>query len=374
MSNKHEILRLLVAGTLAATEAGCLPQQKIPEEEQALGPDVLSTSPRPLPSETAVPRPTLTPTFVDTSTPTTEPTPAEKTRVVDGNLVFELKGSGQLTELFPTSRIYQTERGDTVIIDNESDIRLAGQVIETQYGSFSLLMQDTRYQEYKRNQYHTNPGEVAGYANLADHPLIEEISRIASTLVELHDREVGFGSGLANHQPQPKNFYFITLHPGTSYPLSRMLPPGLFRPVDVRELYYLHSGLPLLNAGDNNYFLIRFLPAGVPSFKTTPGYDIEKLNASMGRVIRYGLVNLIGDVHQYRGMRYFESPVPSYEQITSSPFGPLLLNPQIDYYFSQSDEALGVEPPYSHEEVLTILEHGGFGATETVEIDLTKFD
>jgi hypothetical protein len=142
----------------------------------------------------------------------------------------------------------------------------------------------------------------------------------------------------------------------------------------VRELYAYHYGLPLLRAGNNDYFLIRFLPAGVPSFKTTPGYDTEKLNASMGGVTGYFLSNFVADVHDFLRMRYFDFPAPSYEKIISSPFGPLFSNPEIDYYMAQSLEKLGVEPPFSHQEILTMLEHSAFGVTETVEVDLKKFE
>ena len=77
MSNKQEIIRFLIAGALAASEAGCIAEQKTPEEQQALGPDVLSVSPAPLETSTSTvtPTSTLTPTPTETRTPTPEPLP-----------------------------------------------------------------------------------------------------------------------------------------------------------------------------------------------------------------------------------------------------------------------------------------------------------
>lgn len=75
MSGRSELFRFLLVGTLAATEAGCVPEQKSPEDQQALGPDVISTSPLEKSILTFTPTATLARAQTETQTPVPEPVP-----------------------------------------------------------------------------------------------------------------------------------------------------------------------------------------------------------------------------------------------------------------------------------------------------------
>ncbi len=80
-------------------------------------------------------------------------TTIEKTEVVQNGLTYERRESGQLVDLFPGSEVFMTDRGDVVVINEETGLRLAGQVVETEYGTLILLISDRRYQHFYKDNF-----------------------------------------------------------------------------------------------------------------------------------------------------------------------------------------------------------------------------
>lgn len=205
---------------------------------------------------TEVPKPTVT--LRPTESPKPSPTATEIPYQLEDGTQMERVEQGQLVDLFPGSEVYMSERGDAVIINEETGLRLAGQVVENKYGSFTFLFGDTLYQyAYTGNVRETADINAGGYPNFADSNLKDEIGRIISTLIQLKNKEINVGSvDLATYEPKPKDYVAIYTNPGTIIMLQQSMPEGLIKEEDYKR-HEGTLGFPILKGPNGEELIIK---------------------------------------------------------------------------------------------------------------------
>src|SRR3989344_1362063 len=83
---------------------------------------------------TDFPKPTAT--LRPTKSPEPSPTATEISYQLEDGMQIQRVKEGQLVDLFPGSEVFMSERGDAVVINRQTGLKLAGQRVETKYGSF----------------------------------------------------------------------------------------------------------------------------------------------------------------------------------------------------------------------------------------------
>jgi hypothetical protein len=199
-------------------------------------------------------------TPIPTPTKETPPTPtveAPSYNTEDG-VQLEKQEQGEFVDLFPGSDVFMSERGDIVIINEENSLQLAGQKVETPYGSYTFLTGDTHYQYFYKRLYNETT-KLGGYMNIAENPLKDELGRIFSTLIQLKEREITIGGvDLATYQPQPKDLVVIYMNVGWTSRLADSLPEGLMDPSEVEAIYTSSFGFPFIKTPNEQFLLARF--------------------------------------------------------------------------------------------------------------------
>lgn len=305
-----------------------------------------------------------TPSSEPTKTP--EPTQTPKLFIL-GSEGFEKLESGELVELFPGSEVYLAERGDVVIINRESGLQFAGQIVETKYGTFTLLLSDSHYQEQvkrllseenlavsaslsnypadwvEERQFRQGVEEIistlsrlqgfrdgsehlGGYPNMVDNPYKEEIMRIISSLIDLKEGKIGFDVNLVTYQPEAKDFIMIYMKPFNAVRLANILPKGLVNP-------------------DETGFMIRYTPfhIGYSTIETESGVFVNALFAVSTQVEHYP--NPERNFYRMFSLFYIEMPFRilmreagreqgvyvefSLNSFFDTPLAPLFTNPEV---------------------------------------------
>ncbi len=283
-------------------------------------------------------------------------TTIKKTEVVANGLTYERRESGRLVDLFPGSEVFMADRGDAVVINEETGLRLVGQVVETEYGTLTLLISDRRYQHF----YKDNFGEttaLGGYPNMIENPYKGEFGRIISTLIQLKEKEIGFGVNLATHEPPPKNLVDINMSPGNAQRLADSMPEGFLDTQKIKAYSQIELGFPLFEAANGDFFLVRF----------TSNYG--RLLTSYPRdSLHMALAVRIGEIWS---SLLAEAGKPSDVLIRESRYAPLFSHPEIN----AATSAFSRDEPKitSQEELLDRIERAKFGVPEIIEVDFEKF-
>lgn len=308
--------------------------------------------------------PIPTPTKETPSTPTEIP-PSYKTE--DG-VQLEKQEEGEFVDLFPGSDVFMSERGDIVINNEETDLQLAGQIVETKYGKYTLLFAASYYQALTK--YHLNETTVlGGYPNLVDSPLKDEIGRIISTSIQLKEKEIILGNvNLRTYEPAPKNFIAIYMNPGNTSRLANSMPEGFIDPGEIKTIVANGEfGYPTIETQNNNFVLIRFILAtGALNLSSFPE---ESLQSSLVLYIQCFFRVLLKEAAVAQGTQdqIFRE---GYHSVKESPFAALFSHPEID----EGLEALmSIGRVRSHEELVEAMRKANLGSQKTIEIDFENF-
>ena len=287
------------------------------------------------------------PTEMPLPTETSEPTPTEAARFqLEDGTQLERAEQGQLVELFPGSEVFMSERGDVVIINEETGLQLAGQEVETAYGRITLLIGDTLYQSLVESSFGRETS-LGGYPNIVDSPHRDEMMRIMATLIAIKNGEIGLGGNFESYQPEPKNFVMIYMTPGNAIRLANSMEEGLIDPDNVRAISNYEVGYPTLEIIDNTFLFIRFFGA-VGQLPEDYPEDAKQLSLYEG--LSYTLTNplyrLVLEAAVAQGYDHIEFANnytnKGFEGLMQSPFGSLFANPGIKTWMSQEREHISV--------------------------------
>ena len=282
---------------------------------------------------------------------------------------------GQLVELFPGSEVFMSERGDVVIINEETGIRLAGQTMRTEHGTYTLLLQDSNYRTAANLNYRETSENMGGYPSITNHPYKEELVRIMSTLIELKEREVNLGSiNLASHKPQSKDFIAIYLNPGYAIPLAETFPDNFVDPNAARQIYSGELGYPILVTENGEYLLIRFTARNHPNYPNPDffpeGREEESIFDTFAYYFHETYFALLKEAATSQGTaeRFF---LEGWKSVKESHFSRLFSDPNIDFI---TETAFSPQRgPYDAETMLTEIERARFGISNIIEVDFNKF-
>lgn len=357
--------------------------------------------------------PTPIPTKEVPSTPTAEV--IESTYQLEDGVQLERMEKGQLVELFPGSEVFMSERGDVVIINKETGIQLAGQRIETKYGSYTFLMADSAYQYIIRSildekeinldeevilsrypadwvannkfkqevlkvvedlrkiqGFKEGKESLGGYPNLAESPYKEELTRVISTLLALKEKEISLGSvNLANYQPKPKDFVMVTMKPGNAQRLASILPEGLIDPNDPASMVIYTGadvGYPVIKAQNGVYFNAFFTSTVGKPLKDS--YEAMFYHVFTPYFTKFPWRFLVRDAGRVHGINVRFS----YSLFWEGPFAPLFSNLDIYGHLTAfNPERSPYKPPYTVDQNWEQQNWVRFGTSEVVEIDFEKF-
>ncbi len=382
MSSKNELLRLATICGVILT--GCTSDVEIPTEEifptQSQPTEVIPT---PTPSEL------------------TTPLEIETSLTIESVLRFLRIQSGELVDLFPGSEVYRTERGDVAIIDRANNLRLAGQVIETRYGTLTLLLADTHYRshvaellseksvseainfsnyprEWAENRefregmadviseiaslqgYKSNSANIGGYPNMLENPFIDEIVRAMSVLTDLKERDVGFGSHLASYVPEYQDHVVIFMNPGNATKLANALPDNSVDPDSLKRLGNIEFAFPTFMSSNGEYVHTEFWNTGFRGPRDNPEVDIYQ---SFRFYIDLPLVNLTREVRDVYGLSHYKHYAGEFAPIYSNDILP---------YLAPHIYGKDIPTPYSWQNSLQMQEWIRFGLLDIVEIDFSK--
>ena len=356
--SRRDALKTLGLFTGGALLASCAPQK--PELViRQYTPTLTST---PSPESTSTKEPSVTP----------EPTSTEAPRYQLGDgTQTERVMEGQLVDLFPGSEVFMSERGDIIIVNEETGVRLAGQEMRTEHGIFTLLLQDSNYRTAANLNYRETSENMGGYPSITDHPYKEELVRIMSTLIELKSREIMLGNvNLASHIPTDKNLIAIIMNPGNAIPLSRTLPENFIDPNHARQIYSGVLGYPILVTENGEYLLIRFTARLYPNYPNPDFFPEESIFDTFAHYLRETYFSLLREAASSQGTadRFF---LEGYKSVRESPFSRLFSDPDIDFY---------MEPPFSRargpfdaETLHVELRRARFGISNIIEVDFENF-
>ena len=339
----------IIALSLAAAACGKIP---IPIQPTSVEPVATEVAPTSIPTEEASPTPTETPPSYETE---------------DG-VQLEKQEEGEFVDLFPGSDVFMSERGDIVIINEETDLQLAGQVVETKYGKYTLLLADSYYQALTK--YHLNETTIlGGYPNLVDSPLKDEIGRIIFTLLQLKEKEIVLGSvNLRDYEPAPKNFIAIYMNPGNTSRLANSMPEGFIDPSEIKTIVANGEfGYPTIETQNNNSVLIRFMLA--TGSLSLSSYPEESLQFNLISHMRYIFRSLLIEAAVAQGThdQKFRKGYPS---VKESPFAALFSHPEIN----EAHEALlWTGEVRSQEELVEAMRKSNLGSQGAIEIDFDNF-
>ena len=254
-----------------------------------------------------------------------------------------------------------SERGDVMIINEETGIRLAGQEVETPYGKLTLLVGDSFYQ----NMVQANFGretDNGGYPDIVNNPYKDEIVRILSTLLALKEREVSLGRDFSSYQPTPKDLIIIYMKPGNTIWLADSMKEDLLDPNELRTISNYEVGYPTFEWETDKFMFIRFygLDYQLPS-------DWEDKELEFYRGLNYMITNpffqLIVEAAVSNGYDHIDFSNrytnKGYEGIKQSPFSSLFTHPGIDAGMSNKQPLL--------------LENVRMGIPSVIEIDFENF-
>jgi hypothetical protein len=351
-----------------------------------------------------------------------EPTPTQiiqETAVpFENSQEYERLNQGVLLELFPGSEIYASERGDILLVNQERGVRLAGQRVETRYGSYTFLISDRLYQFLIRSMisetslderavfeaypdlFSDDPllrqdlqetlnalssiqgfregGEgLAGYPNLSASSRMEEYMRIVSTLLALRQGEISLGSQeLSSYQPRPRDFVAVLMGTGNATTFSDLLPEGVFNAEDRTQL--------VLNTQRDLAFRPRealddvFVQADFLGTQPLGGRPLEP--------------EMVGAFYEIFYKTYFEIPLRTLLRETARdlgiatnwtrtsystpPFADLFSNRDMYYYLTAgSSQTYPIQPPYTSEQILQRYEDLRFGIPkELVEVSFNGLE
>jgi hypothetical protein len=370
------------------------PERTINDVKQRLGHGVLAAIALPTPTAEAI----------------------ESTYQLEDGVQLERMEQGQLVELFPGSEVFMSERGDVVIINKETGIQLAGQRIETKYGSYTFLMADSAYQyiirsildekeinldeeailsrypadwvannEFKQEVlkvvedlqkirgFREGGESLGGYPNLTESPYNEELTRIISTLLALKEREISLGSvNLANYQPKPKDFVMVTMKIGNAQRLASILPEGLIDPSDPASMVIYTGadvGYPVIKTQDNVYLNAYFTSTVGKPLKDS--YETVFYHVFTPYFTKFPWRFLVRDAGRVHGINVRFS----YSLFWEGPFAPLFSNLDIYGHLTAfSPERSPYKPPYTVDQNWEQQNWVRFGTSEVVEIDFEKFE
>ena len=339
----------IIALSLAAAACG---KVSTPIQPASVEPVATEVAPTPIPTEEASPTPTEIP-------------PSYKTE--DG-VQLEKQEEGEFVDLFPGSDVFMSERGDIVIINEETNLQLAGQKVETPYGSYTILVGDTQYQYYYKH-YFNETTKLGGYMNIAESPLKDELGRIYSTLVQLEEKEIIIGSvNLATYQSQPKDLVMIYMNAGTTSRLADSLPEGLMDPSEVETIYANMFGFPLIKTPNEQFLLARFTYGY--SFERSSDYAQSCLEWDMS-LQRRVFSELVVEAAVAQGVGDRKS-IASWAKILNSPFQPLFSNPQIIEGMDALKPYSPGQPVYTPESFARGVAIGRLGSPGLVTVDFDK--
>ena len=323
----------------------------------------------------------------------------------DGTSMERAEGH-QLNEVFPGSEVYLSERGDVVIINNQQDVQLAGQRIETRYGSYTVLMSDELYTriitailedvdldessilESYPADWVSNPTyrqeildalddlkrlrgyiqNFSGYPNLSGSPYQEELVRIMSTLIALREGSINLGGvDLASYQPAPRDFLVVEMTPGNGYKMAQMLPEGSINP-EIQTIYTQgDTGFPLTRLR-NGVYVSGFFGGNTPgralNYPDTVFYDFY-----MDYYVQYPLRFLLRDAGRTQGVDVLYGA----DAFFNGPFFPLFQREEIYGHLSAFTERSPFQPPYSLEQNLIQRDWQNLGVEDLIEVDFGKF-
>lgn len=241
---------------------------------------------------------------------------AETARWIEGafanGMYFERQEEGRLVDAFPGARVYLSPRGDVVVIGAEHEADLAGQVIETKYGTYthlvtpryydadmdsqlteeaitsSMTFEDvpewlTDYPGYKQQQldvlnhllelqaYRVENPDLVGYPELSANPHNEEMMRIIGTLIDLKNGTVGYYQiDPATYEPRPYDLIVAAGGIGDMFPITNTFPDGIFNPEE--DIILRGNGIQGLRS--------KQLPDGTYTIAyTQPHLDVNMLHA-----------------------------------------------------------------------------------------------
>lgn len=338
----------------------------------------------------------------------------EERIVTENNMVYSEQESGKLNEVFPEANVYRTQRGDLVVIDSRNSIRLAGQTVDTKYGSYTLLVSGSHYQnqidnllnednvdteqifkEYpsdwiSNNQlreellktvsslsglqgFRSGGDNLAGYLNLAESPNVEEIMRVISTLIALKEGEITSDSvNLATYQPEPKDFIFTYMTNGNAIRFANALPTGLADPNDPTFLMRYSAsdiGFRTVETDDGVFINAIFMGSKPSVFSSNP--EIHVYNHFTGLYIESAFQALIREIRVESGA----STRFEYNDYFTGQFAKLFSNPNVYNSLTAFDpQRSPIKPPYSGQENLQSQNWLRYGISEIVEVDLSKFN
>lgn len=325
------------------------PDATIDEIQERLGPSVLAAPALPTPTAEVV----------------------EPSYQLEDGTQLERVEEGQLVDLFPGSEVFMSERGDIVIINEETGLELAGQKVETKYGSFTLLISRSHFQ-FLYKEHFGETTELGGYPNFSDSHLREEISRIISTLIQLKENEISVGSvNLATYEPKPKDFVAIFANPGATYQLADSLPEGMVDPENVQNIVSLQVGFPTLKTEDGQHVFIRMVGApGYHADELDPNMTLEKSLGASQFILAIG--QLVSEASASQGTGDMAKLFGPYDLISKSVYSGLFSNEEIKTTFGGLPAAAGHEEPYVYEDVLKYFEYD-LGANGIIKVDFEKF-
>ena len=192
---------------------------------------------------------------------------------------------------------------------------------------------------------------------MIENPYKGEFGRIISTLIQLKEKEIGFGVNLATHEPPPKNLVDINMSPGNAQRLADSMPEGFLDTQKIKAYSQIELGFPLFEAANGDFFLVRF----------TSNYG--RLLTSYPRdSLHMALAVRIGEIWS---SLLAEAGKPSDVLIRESRYAPLFSHPEIN----AATSAFSRDEPKitSQEELLDRIERAKFGVPEIIEVDFEKF-
>ena len=309
--------------------------------------------------QTDFPKPTATLRLTETPKPSPTATEVVPYQLEDGTQMERVE-QGKLVDLFPGSEVFMSERGDAVIINRETGLKLAGQVVENKYGSYTLLFGESYYQYLYGHWRNGEATSLGGYPNVAESPLKEEIGRILSTLLELRNKEVGF-SDLSTHQPKEKHLTAIFMNMGGASIIESSLEEGLLNIDELKKISNIELAFPPQELGQDSLLTVRFFLAS----GTLTSFPDEGLPVDLSRHIPRTFENLIRQAAIANGINQdflFKGYV---DGIKVSVFSGLFANDEIDGAFGAFNR-LDWEPAER-------VRRAKWGVPSIVEVDFSKF-
>src|SRR3989344_5822376 len=340
--------------------------------------------------------------------------PTEIPYQLEDGTQMERVEQGQLVETFPGSEVYMSERGDVVVVNRKNKVRLAGQRIETKYGSITFLMSDSRYQQVIRGLvssesidkqeiledmpewllsepqlykyfsreidslgkiqgFREGNEDFGGYPNFTKSSYKEELVKIMSSLIAIQQQEVDAATVTSSsYEPQPKDIVVIMSRPGNAIPLAQTLPDGLIDPNDENALLFYSKkdlAFPMLKTKSGTFVKTLFLGSGrerplsgyhVTFFFRDFNSDFVELSL---RSITHDAVKAQGVSHSWDFNLYFIQP-----------FSKLFENSELYYCLSADTGRYPVKTYFmGGQPLLDWLKHMRFGMQEIIEVDFEKF-